>query len=325
MPAKGHLRRRLVAMLDAAVGKLAALGLRSLRRFDRKRTADFAGRFLRQIGPWLPEHKVGRTNLQAAYPEKSPTEVEQILRGVWDNLGRFGAEFAHLDRLTIHDPRDPKPCDIEFDHETQVRFETIRDSGKPVLMFAAHLGNWELPALVAHHYGLKVSVLYRRPNLPSVADAVVDMRAGCMGTLVASGTEAPFVLAKALEEGGVAGMLVDQHDRRGVDVRFFGRAARTSALIARLARQVDCPIQGVRVIRLPDNRFRIELTEPIAAARAASGEIGIEGTMQAITSVIESWVREHPEQWLWLHQRWRAHEIHPREKYRQALAVGRQS
>jgi len=245
MPAKGHLRRRLVAMLDAAVGKLAALGLRGLRRFDRKHTADFAGRFLRQIGPCLPEHKVGRTNLQAAYPEKSPAEVEQILRGVWDNLGRFGAEFAHLDRLTIHDPRDPKPCDIEFDHETRVRFETIRDSGKPVLMFAAHLGNWELPALVAHHYGLKVSVLYRRPNLPAVADAVVDMRAGCMGTLVASGTEAPFVLAKSLEEGGVAGMLVDQYDRRGVDVQFFGRPARTSARHSR-KRRSQCPLQRAR-------------------------------------------------------------------------------
>ena len=186
-------------------------------------------------------------------------------------------------------------------------------------MFAAHLGNWELPALVAHHYGLKVNVLYRRPNLPAVADAVVDMRAGCMGTLVASGTEAPFVLANALQEGGVAGMLVDQYDRRGVDVEFFGRPARTSGLIARLVRQIECPIQGVRVIRLPHNRFRIVLTEPIAPARTASGEIDIDGTMQAITSVVEGWVREHPEQWLWLHQRWRAHQAHPREKFRARL------
>src|SRR5689334_15203526 len=300
MPASGSLRRNLIAMLDGAVGRLAAVGLRGLRCFDRKRTADFASRFLQRIGPLLPEHKVGRANLKAAYPEKSSAEIENILRGVWDNLGRFGADFAHLDRLTIHDPRDPKSCDIEFDQKTQLRFETIRDSGRPVLMFAAHLGNWELPALVAHHYGLKVSVLYRRPNLPSVADAVVDMRAGCMGTLVASGTEAPFVLAKALEDGGVAGMLVDQHDRRGIDVRFFGWPARTSALIARLARQISCPIQGVRVIRLPDNRFRIELTDPIAPVLNAQGEVDIEGTMQAISNVVEGWVREHPEQWLWL-------------------------
>jgi KDO2-lipid IV(A) lauroyltransferase len=325
MAGGSNLRRRLIAMLDAAIGRLAAIGLRGLRRVDRGRMANFAGRFLQMLGPWLPEHRVGRANLQAAYPGKSADEVEQILHGVWDNLGRFGADFAHLDRLTVYDPRDPKPCDIEFDDITRARFETIRDSGRPVLMFAAHLGNWELPALVAHHYGLNVSVLYRRPNLPAVADAVVDMRAGCMGTLVASGTEAPLLLAKALEQGGVAGMLVDQHDRRGVDVQFFGRPARTGALIARLARQIDCPIQGVHVVRLPDNRFRIKLTEPIPPVRSADGEIDIEGTMQAITSVVEGWVREHPEQWLWLHQRWRAHEPHPREKYRARLlsALGR--
>src|SRR4029079_12077927 len=161
MAGAGNLRRKLIAMLNVAVGKLAALRPRSLRRFDRRRTADFAGRFLQSIGPWLPEHRIGRANLKAAYPQKSAAEIEEILRGVWDNLGRFGADFAHLDRLTIYDPRDPRPCDIEFDHATRVRFETIRDGGGPVLMFAAHLGNWELPALVAHYYDLKVSVLYR--------------------------------------------------------------------------------------------------------------------------------------------------------------------
>src|SRR4051794_30719130 len=146
MARSGNPRRRLIATLDAAVGTLAALGLRGLRRFDRRRMADFAGRFLQRLGPWLPEHRVGRANLQAAYPAKSAAEIEQILRGVWDNLGRFGADFAHLDRLTVYDPRDPKPCDIEFDDQTRVRFETIRDLGQPALMFAAHLGNWELPA-----------------------------------------------------------------------------------------------------------------------------------------------------------------------------------
>jgi KDO2-lipid IV(A) lauroyltransferase len=118
-------------------------------------------------------------------------------------------------------------------------------------------------------------------------------------------------------------MLVDQHDRRGFDVQFFGQPARTSALIARLARQIDCPIQGVRVIRLPENRFRVELTDPITPARNTAGEIDINGTVQAIAHVVEGWVREHPEQWLWLHQRWRASEVHPREKYRQALGIGR--
>jgi KDO2-lipid IV(A) lauroyltransferase len=304
-----------LALFDAAVGRIAAGGLRGLRRLDRRRTADFLGAFLRRVGPFLPEHRTGQANLRAAFPDRSPAEIEAILRGVWENLGRFAAEFAHLDRMTIDDPAAPGPHDIEYDDASLARFEALRASGKPALLFAAHLANWELPPLVAHRYGLDASVLYRRPNLGAIADAVVDIRAGCMGTLLPSGLDAPVLLANALEKGGIAGMLIDQYDRRGVDVTFFGRVARTSPLLARLARQIECPIYGTRIIRLPDgNRFRIELTPPVTPIRDADGRINIEGTMQAVTNVIERWVRDHPEQWLWVHRRWRPDNGKPRRR-----------
>ena len=70
-------------------------------------------------------------------------------------------------------------------------------------------------------------------------------------------------------------------------------------------RQVECPIHGVRIIRLPNHRFRAELSEEVKPVRDASGQIDVQGTMQAITSVIEGWMREYPDQWLWLHRRWR--------------------
>jgi KDO2-lipid IV(A) lauroyltransferase len=101
-------------------------------------------------------------------------------------------------------------------------------------------------------------------------------------------------------------MLVDQYNSRGVDVIFFGRSTKANPLMGRLARHVDCPIHGVRVVRLPGNRrFRVDLTEEIEKPRDAKGEIDIAATMQKINTVIEGWVREHPEQWLWLHRRWR--------------------
>jgi KDO2-lipid IV(A) lauroyltransferase len=309
-----HARAWPLALFDAVVGRTAAVGLRGLRRLDRKRTADRLGGFLRRAGPFLPEHRTGRVNLRAAFPDKSAAEIEAILAGVWDNLGRFVADFAHLDRLTVDDPSALGPHDIEYDDASLARFEALRTSGKPALLFAAHLGNWELPPLVAHRYGLDATVLYRRPNLGAVADAVVDIRAGCMGTLLPSGLDAPILLANALEKGGVAGMLVDQYDRRGVDVRFFGRMTRTSPLLARLARQIDCPIHGTRVIRIPDNRFRVELTAPITPVRGSDGRIDIEGTMQAVTDVIEGWIREYPDQWLWVHRRWRPDNGKPRRR-----------
>jgi KDO2-lipid IV(A) lauroyltransferase len=100
-------------------------------------------------------------------------------------------------------------------------------------------------------------------------------------------------------------MLIDQYLTGGVEVTFFGRKTRANPMLARLLRQVECPIHGVRVIRLPGGRFTAELTEEVQPVRDADGKIDIQGTTQAVTSVVESWVREHPEQWLWLHRRWR--------------------
>jgi KDO2-lipid IV(A) lauroyltransferase len=116
---------------------------------------------------------------------------------------------------------------------------------------------------------------------------------------------APVALARALENGRHVAMLVDQHYGRGVAVNFFGRKCMTNPLLAKLAREIECPIYGTRVIRLPGNRFTAEITDEIPPVRDAAGRIDVVGTMQAITDVIEGWVREHPEQWLWLHRRWR--------------------
>ncbi len=148
-------------------------------------------------------------------------------------------------------------------------------------------------------------MLYRRPNIASADRIIQEMRQVKMGTLIPAGRDAPLRLAEALQKGRHVGMLVDQYLTGGVEVTFFGRKTRANPLLARLLRQVECPIHGVRIIRLPNHRFRAELTEEIPPVRDAEGKIDVQGTTQAITSVIEGWIREYPEQWLWLHRRWR--------------------
>ena len=133
----------------------------------------------------------------------------------------------------------------------------------------------------------------------------MQLRSGCMGTLVPTGLDAPIKLAEALQRGSHVGLLVDQYAVQGVPVTFFGRPTKANPLIARLARQIDCLIHGIRVVRHPGNRFRMHLTGPIEPARDAAGRVDVVRTMQIITDVVEGWVREHPEQWLWLHRRWR--------------------
>ena len=300
------LLRRLAPMINAGAGSLTLALLRAIRLTDRRRTADFWGSFTRKLGPLLPEHRIGRANLVAAFPDKPAAEIEEILAGVWDNLGRYAVEFAQIERLSNADPSTPED-DIVADPATSERFHALRHDGKPALIFAAHLANWELPALVAARHGLDTAVLFRPPNIRAVSDAVLKIRAGCMGTMVATGLDAPVRLGRMLEAGWHVAMLADQHFVKGVDVTFFGRRCKANPLIAQLARHVECPIVGTRILRRGDdrNRFFIEMTDPIAPARDAQGRIDIAGTMQVITTVIEGWVREHPEQWLWLHRRWR--------------------
>jgi KDO2-lipid IV(A) lauroyltransferase len=302
---KARIRNAVKPVAEVAVGAFTIGMLRITRYFDPIKTANLFGRVARLIGPLMREQRIGRANLTAAFPEKSPEEIETILAGVWDNLGRIGAEFAHLDHIWEHDPARPDQSRIEIGPRTHELFAQLRLDGKPALIFAGHLGNWELPALAAVAHGLDAAILYRRPNIASADRAIEEMRAVKMGTLIPAGRDAPIRLAEALRNGQHVAMLVDQYLTSGVEVTFFGRKTKANPMLARLLRQIECPIHGVRIIRLPGHRFRAELSEEIVPVRNAAGEIDVQGTMQAVTSVMEQWIREYPDQWLWLHRRWR--------------------
>jgi KDO2-lipid IV(A) lauroyltransferase len=293
------------AVRDAVLGNTAVGLIRMLRWTDPQRMSDFSAALMRKVGPRLREHKIGRANLRLAFPEKSDSEIETILSGVWDNLGRLAIEFAHLDRIWDHDPDNRGASHIDFDPTSEERFIQLRDDGKPALVFAAHLANWEMPALPGPAHNLPSAAVYRAPNIGKIADMVMATRGVNMGRLIKTGMDGALKAAEALQDGLHVGMLVDQYYVRGVPVTFFGRQTNANPLLARLARQIECPIHGVRVVRKPDHRFFVELTPELPPVRDAEGKIDVQGTMQAITSVVEGWVRENPEQWLWLHRRWR--------------------
>lgn len=300
-----RLTRALKPLAHAVLGTVTIGALRFVRRFDPKKTANFGAWAARRIGPRLREHRIGRQNLAHAFPEKSAEEIDALLLKVWENLGRFGGEFAHLDRVWDFDLAHPERSRIEIPDRTIAIFEKLMNDGKGALVFSAHLANWELPALAAPAYGLESAVLFRRPNVAAIDTAVQDIRSVNMGEMISTGIDAPVRLAKALQRGLHVGMLVDQYYTKGVDVTFFGRTTRANPLLARLAQKVDCPIYGVRIVRLPGNRFRADVTDEVAPVRDANGAIDVQATTQKITTIIEGWIREYPEQWLWLHRRWR--------------------
>ena len=295
--------RTLSLYVDRLLGRLVKYLLAAMRRTDPDRASDLCGAIARRLGPLVPAHRIGRANLRAAFPEQDSAWIDRTLRGAWENLGRVAGEYVHLGTLWDYDVAHPNAGRIITDDASL--FMRMRDDEQPALCFAAHLGNWELPAVMARAHDMPSAVLYRMPNNKAVAREISRIRAPLMGRLIRSRAQAPLEMAAALERGEHLGMLVDQRFSRGVDVTFFGRSCKANPSIARLARQFECPVVGIRVIRLPDHRFRIAAEGPFDLPRDADGRIDVPRSTQLITSVIERWVRENPDQWLWFHRRWR--------------------
>ena len=290
-------------MLDRLLGTLVAGILGLLRRMSPERASNLIGGLARRVGPLLPEHRVGRRQLAASFPERDAAWVEATLRDAWENLGRVAGEYVHLDRIWDYDETNPEAGRVTTDAGPVL--ELLRDDGKPALLFTAHLANWELPAVAAQRHGLPTAVLYRMPNNRAVAAQIAAIRAPLMGRLISSRRAGAFEMAASLERGEHLGMLVDQFFGRGEPITFFGRETRANPTLARLARRHDCPVYGVRVIRRPGMRFHVTTTGPLALPRDAAGEIDVRAATQMINSVVEDWVREEPGQWLWFHRRWR--------------------
>jgi Kdo2-lipid IVA lauroyltransferase/acyltransferase len=295
--------RYLPLYADRLLGRVVKYSLAALSRTDPDRASDWCGAVARRLGPLSPAHRIGQANLRAAFPEKDADWIEATLSAAWDNLGRVAGEYVHLGRLWDYDPQHPNSGRIVTD-DARLFFQLL-DDGQPALCFAAHLGNWELPGVMAAAHGMPSAVLYRMPNNKAIARELARIRAPLMGHLIRSRAQAPLEMAAALERGEHLGMLVDQHFTRGVDVSFFGRRCKANPSIARLARQFECPVVGVRVIRLADRRFRIAAEGPLDLPRDTADRIDVRQATQMITSVIEGWVRENPDQWLWFHHRWR--------------------
>jgi KDO2-lipid IV(A) lauroyltransferase len=286
----------MVGAVRAVFALARALGI--------QRAATVGAWLTRRLGPLTPQHRTAKANIALAFPEKGEAERATILRDAWDNLGRTAGEYAHLHHIFDYDADNPDP-NGRIEVAGIEHFLALRDDGKPGIIFSAHLANWELPAICARAYGLDATAVFRPPNDPAVAAAIHEIRAGAMGGLAASKQGAAFSMQGVLERGGHLGMLIDQHFTRGLIVDFLGSPALTNPVLATFARRYDCPVHGVRVIRLPGGRFRLELTPPLDLPRDAEGLIDVHGALQMITATIEGWVRENPGQWLWMHRRWR--------------------
>lgn len=289
------LRRYLVHPIEAA---LATLLYALFRVLPLDAASALGGLMGRVVGPLLPLSKRARRNLHRAYPDIADKEVERIVRGMWDNLGRTAAEFPHLGELTLGGPGDRIEM-IGGEH-----IATLRDDGAPGIFFSGHLGNWEVISLAATLSGVPLDRIYREANNRLVEWLYRHGRASVEGALVPKGREGAKQLIRSLKDGRHLGLLVDQKMNDGIPVPFFGIDAMTAPALAELAVRFRCPVVGSRIVRLKGARFRIEAEPPVTFEPSGDHQADVRRVMTYVNGRLEAWVREHPEQWLWLHNRW---------------------
>ncbi len=260
----------------------------------------------RRIGPRLGISKRARHHIGAALPDLSASEIEAVLRGMWDNLGRVAAEYPHLRRIRILASVGGVETGRVETNRVEIRglehVERAIAAGRRLILFSAHLANWEIAALAAAQYGADIAQIYRSANNPLIDRMILRFR-GAEGEFIPKEAVGRRAIA-ALRRGALLTILIDQKLNEGIAVPFFGRPAMTAPTLALLALRFDCDVLPARVERLQGARFRLTLYPPLPSPDTGRRGGDVAALMLDVNATLEGWIRERPEQWFWLHRRW---------------------
>lgn len=283
----------------------AALGLMGIGRILSWERGQRLGAWLGGLAFDLLARRrgVALQNLRRAFRgEKNEAEIRGIARRSVENVGRSVMELSWLDGAT---PRDLQER-IAFENP-EIPRDAMKD-GRGALFLASHFGNWELMALAFAAAGFRARVVARRLDNP-LLDNVLNQRRRRFGSDVIESRDPSALrsILTGLRNGEAIGVLIDQTvtGDRGVFVDFFGRVAYTHKVLALIALKTGAPVIPAFLFRLPDGRHRFRFEPPILLEAGKDREAAVLEATQRMTREIERKIREAPDHWLWIHDRWK--------------------
>ncbi|PYS33538.1 MAG: lipid A biosynthesis acyltransferase [Acidobacteria bacterium] len=245
--------------------------------------------------------RTGRRNLELAFPDLAPSERNHLLRGCFENLGRLLGVFSHFTQANQPALKRIIEC------EGVEHLDAARANGRSVILFTGHVGAWELSSFGLSLFGRPLSFLVRRIDNPKV-ESLVDRARTLLGNRTIDKRSAAREIFRILQSGGTLGILVDLNtqEREGIFVDFFGVKASTTFLVAKLALRTNSDVLPVFAPwNREQQRFLLKIEEPLKIVRSGDEEEDVRRLTQALTSVVEKYVRRYPDQWLWIHRRWK--------------------
>ena len=245
--------------------------------------------------------RVGMRNLALAFPEKTEAERARILRGEFTSLGRQLAEVCQFPNYTRENVEEVVVYDgLE-------NYERAYARGKGVLFLTAHFGGWELSAFAHSLHGHWLHIVMRPMDNPYLNRLIERYRTMHGNKTVAKDDFVRGLLA-AMKAGETVGILMDTNmtPPQGVFVDFFGIPACTAGGLARIALRTDAAVvPGFTIWDQALGKYRLRFDPAVELVRTGDLEADIVANTQKFTGVIEGYVRKYPEQWLWVHRRWK--------------------
>jgi Kdo2-lipid IVA lauroyltransferase/acyltransferase len=261
-----------------------------------------AGRMFGRLGLAFGKlRRTGRRNLEMAFPEASAQAREELLRGCFENLGRALGVFSHFRKEMPESWRKFVDC------EGLERLAAARETGRGVILFTGHIGAWELSSFALSLFDQPLSFLVRRIDNPKV-EALVDRYRMSRGNRTIDKMFAAREMLQILKSGGTLGILVDLNtlDREAVFVDFFDVKAATTFIVAKLALRTGADVFPVFAPwDKAREKFLVQVGEPLRVDPTGEETEDVRGLTQAMTGVVEDYVRRYPDQWLWIHRRWK--------------------
>jgi Kdo2-lipid IVA lauroyltransferase/acyltransferase len=239
-------------------------------------------------------------NLRCSFPEKSMEELIGIAKGVYRNVAIVAAEFFDLPYIT----RENIHKWIEVEGQENYEAATVQKKG--LLTIIAHFGNWELLSVAGPLLFQKANIIYRPLDSPVLNNLVEYVRTVNGNELIPKGRSGKKIMRLLKENEGI-GVLIDQNvaAREGLFVDFFGRPACTGVGLAVLALQSGAPVLPMFMARQKSGKYKLIFKPPVEVSQTEDYEKDLLENTQRFTKVIEDLVREYPDQWFWIHQRWK--------------------
>lgn len=249
--------------------------------------------------------RAGHKSLKIAFPEKLEAEREFLLKKSFENLGRMLGEVSQFPKAT-RESLD-KLTDFQIDPQTLAAYEKAKAEGRGTIVVTPHLGNWELLVFAYSALQTPISYLARPLDNPLIEDLTVNLRTR-FGNRPINKTNSVITAIEVLRRGEILGILADvnAHPKEGVFVPFFGVPACTSSGVAMLAMRTNAiivPICGVWDAE--NNIYKIIHDEIVEPAQTGDRKQDILETTAAFTKALEKFIRRHPDQWIWIHKRWK--------------------